>query len=159
VKGLRPPPLPAGESALLVDDSELLEDEAPATPETPAASARSEALEPRVTGLTARSAGGRELDVTFLSEVYLFADFDLDIAAGGVFLPTYAAFALGERLELCFEFGEQLVRANAEVRWELGDRKSPQRPGFALFWSELEDEALSALERYCRLYPPRFYEL
>jgi hypothetical protein len=155
VKVLSPPPLPAGESALLVDDSELIEDDAPATPDAPRVAA-----EPRVTGLTAQRPGRRELDVAFLSEVYLFGDFDLDIAKGGVFLPTYAAFEPGERVELCFEFGARLVRVVAEVRWQLGDGKTPaRRPGFALFWSELEPEALNALERHCAVYPPRFYEL
>lgn len=154
MKVLNPPPLPAGESALLVDESELIEDEAVATPDAPPA-----VVELRITGLVAQREGRRDLDVAFLSEVYLLAGMDLDIAQGGVFLPTYESFEPGESVALCFELGTELVRVTAEVRWVVGDRKSERRPGFALFWPELSSEALAALERYCRVHPPRYYEL
>jgi hypothetical protein len=152
-----PPPLPLAELAV----------EPPAPMESPqlAALPPSIAVEARLSRVSVSPVAGeagtqRDLELEFLGDTHFIADFDQDIARGGVFVATYERYEPGTIVELAFEFGELQAQARGQVRWTLPERDdTEQRPGLAIFFTELPQETAAVLGEFCRVHPPRYYEV
>jgi uncharacterized protein (TIGR02266 family) len=102
-----------------------------------------------------------ELELEFKDETHFYAGITQDLSQGGVFIATYNVFPVGSRLELGFQLPDGAeVRCRGVVRWVRGEGEpDEERPGMGVAFTELSEQALSAIAKYCRKRAPLYMEL
>lgn len=100
-----------------------------------------------------------ELEVEFTEDVQFFAGLTQDISEGGVFIATYRVLKIGTRLTLSFQMPDGCaVTARGEVRWVRDTRQAEVRTGMGVAFTEINQEALDSIVRFCREVPPLYVE-
>ena len=101
-----------------------------------------------------------EIELEFTEDTHFYSGITQDMSVGGVFVATYHLFPVGTRLDLAFELpGKVLVNARGQVRWLRDAAPGASRPGMGVAFTDLSDEALAAVARFCRQRAPLYVEI
>lgn len=100
-----------------------------------------------------------ELEIEFDRETQLYTGLTQDISEGGVFIATYKIQPLGTPICLSFELPDgTMIVARGEVRWTR-TASNASRPGMGVAFTEMSDESLAALARFCSRCAPLYVEV
>ncbi len=101
-----------------------------------------------------------ELELEFTEDTHFYAGLTQDISQGGVFVATYRLLPVGSRLALSFVLpGGTEIRASGEVKWLRESACSGERPGMGVAFSELSEDAILAIHRFCSERPPLYMDI
>ncbi len=100
------------------------------------------------------------LELEFTEDTHFYAGLTQDISQGGVFIATYGLLPVGSRLDLSFDLPDGTeIRTRGEVRWLRESACSGTRPGMGVAFTELSDEAIVAIHRFCCERPPLYMDI
>jgi len=102
-----------------------------------------------------------DADVTFDSEHNFYAGFSENIGDGGVFIQSWGAHNVGDRLTLRVTLPDanEPLDIVGEVRWmRIYDRAHETPPGIGLSFVELSPEAKGRIEAFIQQRRPLFYD-
>lgn len=102
-----------------------------------------------------------EAEIGFQSETNFFTGFSEDISTGGIFVATYDARNVGDRLSLSFTLPDgHLISADGEVRWtrEFNETTPEILPGMGIQFDSLSAEDKAAINRFVSKRQPLFFE-
>ena len=99
------------------------------------------------------------VELHLASESHFFSGLSGNISEGGVFVSTYRALARGSLVEIDFSLpgSTRTVRARGEVRWHR-DGSPDASPGVGIAFEDLSEEDRLAIQRFCSVRPPLYYE-
>ncbi len=101
-----------------------------------------------------------ELELEFTEDTHFYAGLTQDISQGGVFIATYRLLPVGSRLDLSFDLPDGTeIRTRGEVKWLREGACSGERPGMGVAFSELSEDALIAIHRFCSERPPLYIDI
>lgn len=100
-----------------------------------------------------------EVELHLASESHFFSGLSGDISEGGVFVSTYRALAQGSLVDLEFSLpgSEHPLHARGEVRWHR-DATPHGPPGVGISFDELSEDDREAIQRFCTMRPPLYYD-
>jgi uncharacterized protein (TIGR02266 family) len=100
------------------------------------------------------------VDLEFGEDARFYTGLSLDISEGGIFVATYLDFAIGTKLQLCFELPDgTTVEARGEVRWRRTEEMDGERPGVGIAFLELPEAARERIAEICARQPPLYVDL
>ena len=101
-----------------------------------------------------------EVELHISSDSHFFSGLSGDLSEGGLFVSTYRQLALGSLVDLEFSVpgSEHPVHARGEVRWHR-DASPDAPPGVGIAFEELPDEDRAAIQRFCTMRPPLYYDV
>jgi uncharacterized protein (TIGR02266 family) len=100
------------------------------------------------------------VDLEFGEDARFFTGLSLDISEGGIFVATYLEFAIGTKLQLCFELPDGTsVEARGEVRWLRTEEMDGERPGIGICFTDLPENARASIADVCARQPPLYVDL
>lgn len=96
------------------------------------------------------------VEVNAASESQFFAGLTGDVLAGGVFVQTYRALSIGQRVEMVLVLPEGEVEACGVVQWR---RDAGTNPGFGVAFEPLAPSAQARITEFCRSRPPLYHDI
>lgn len=100
-----------------------------------------------------------ELEIEFNEDIQFYAGLTQDISEGGVFIATYRLLRIGTPLTLSFQMPDSTkVTARGEVRWVRDTNQTEVRTGMGVAFTEISEEALASIARFCREVAPLYVE-
>jgi uncharacterized protein (TIGR02266 family) len=101
-----------------------------------------------------------DLDVTVGSDHNFYAGFAENLSAGGVFIATHKLKPVGSKIELTINLPDDIqLHATGEVRWiRVFNERSDTPPGMGVKFSDLEVEAVEAIQRFLARRDPLFFD-
>ncbi|MBI2392204.1 MAG: TIGR02266 family protein [Deltaproteobacteria bacterium] len=106
--------------------------------------------------------GALDADVTFESEHNFYSGFSENIGDGGVFVQSWGAHAVGDRLALKVTLPDDEdapMELVGEVRWSRAyDAANDTPPGFGLAFVDLPPRARTRIESFVKQRQPLFYD-
>lgn len=100
-----------------------------------------------------------KFQVEFAYDTQFFADLSRDLTRGGIVIATYRDLPVGTPVHLAFELPDGAsVEVRGEVRW-IREEGSTERRGLAIAFTQISNDALSAISEYCRVRPPLFLDI
>jgi len=101
-----------------------------------------------------------ELELEFTEDTHFYAGLTQDISQGGVFIATYRLLPVGSRLDLSFDLPDGTeIRTRGEVKWLREGACSGERPGMGVAFSELSEDAIIAIHRFCSERPLLYMDI
>lgn len=101
-----------------------------------------------------------EIQIEFTEETHFYAGLTQDISEGGVFIATYHLRPVGTRLELSFALPDGVeVHATGVVRWLRDGTTDGLRPGMGVAFTDLKQESLESINKYCRARAPLYMDI
>ena len=101
-----------------------------------------------------------EIQIEFTEETHFYAGLTQDISEGGVFIATYHLRPVGVRLDLSFVLPDGVeVQATGVVRWLRDGTTEGSRPGMGVAFTDLKQEALESINKYCRARAPIYMDI
>jgi uncharacterized protein (TIGR02266 family) len=98
------------------------------------------------------------LDIAPDTESQFFVDLSLDVSQAGVFAATYRDIPVGSLVTMfCAAFGEE-IELHGEVVWQR-DAGDDSSPGVGVRLCDLTPACRQAIERFCRIWAPLYYEI
>ncbi len=98
-----------------------------------------------------------EVEISLGSDSHFYTGLTNDVSEGGVFVVTYATFAVGDEIAVQFQLPTCTVQARARVRWTRPLTEHAP-PGVGLGFVELADADRHELERFCHARAPLYYD-
>jgi uncharacterized protein (TIGR02266 family) len=98
------------------------------------------------------------IELEFAEDSHFFTGLSQDISGGGIFVATYERLPVGTRLKLCFETPDGPFEARGQVRWTRDAKQGEARPGLGIVFTELSEEAMLRITRYCARTPPLYVD-
>lgn len=102
-----------------------------------------------------------ELDIGFGSDNNFYTGFSENISEGGIFIVSYEARKLGDRLIVRFTLPgyDHPIEVTAEVKWvRERDEASDTKPGYGLQFVDLGESDREVIERFIRKRAPMFFD-
>jgi uncharacterized protein (TIGR02266 family) len=101
-----------------------------------------------------------EIQIEFTEETHFYAGLTQDISEGGVFIATYHLRPVGTRLDLSFVLPNGVeVQATGVVRWLRDGTTEGLRPGMGVAFTDLKQESLASINKYCRTRAPIYMDV
>ena len=101
-----------------------------------------------------------EIELEFTEDTHFYAGLTQDISQGGVFIATYRLLPVGSNLELAFDLPDGTrIKTRGEVKWLRENASNGARPGMGVAFSNLPEDTLHAIDRFCRERPPLYMEI
>ena len=101
-----------------------------------------------------------EIQIEFTEETHFYAGLTQDISEGGVFIATYHLRPVGMRLDLSFVLPDGVeVQAAGVVRWLRDGTTDGLRPGMGVAFTNLKQESLESINKYCRARAPIYIDI
>ena len=101
-----------------------------------------------------------EIQIEFTEDTHFYAGLTQDISEGGVFIATYHLRPVGMRLDLSFVLPDGVeVQATGVVRWLRDSTTDGLRPGMGIAFTNLKQESLESINKYCRARAPLYMDV
>lgn len=100
-----------------------------------------------------------EVDIGLASDSNFYTGLSCDLSTGGVFIATYRTLPTGTRVRVAFNLPDgETIEAAGLVCWTR-DATAESAPGMGVRFESIDDEALRAVERFCRSREPLYHDV
>lgn len=99
-----------------------------------------------------------EIEVTLGSESQFYAGLTGDVSEGGIFVSTYQAIPVGERVSVSFKLPNGETKATGVVRW-MRPASEGAPPGLGISFDELSENGRELVRAFCEERPPLYYDV
>lgn len=102
-----------------------------------------------------------ELEIDVFSEHNFYTGFSSNLEDGGLFVATYRAHDVGDRLRVLMRLPglDTPIEAKVEVKWVRAPEPGADViPGFGAAFVELGDDARTLIERFAAKRAPLFFD-
>jgi len=101
-----------------------------------------------------------EVAVGLVSQSNFYAGLSMDLDTGGLFVATYQTCPVGTRMAVSLVLpGGHSLWAKGVVRWVFEPSDGDSVPGIGIEFTEIAPEDFAAIEAFCRLREPMYYEV
>ncbi len=101
-----------------------------------------------------------EIEISVESDHNFYTGFSANLSDGGLFVATFRAHEVGDRVRVRFRLPgmDAAIEAKVEVQWlRPHDVASEVAPGFGGAFVEISDEGRAAVEHFVKGHAPLFY--